>query len=67
MEQKTIDLRTGNTFHYQRYKYHIVAAFYDGENMYVVKYFGKYKQWWHYEVYSESALKCKIEFGLIRK
>ena len=50
------------TFRYNDRKYHIVTSFEDnGEIHYVVKYFGRYKQWWHYEVLSsfELALQTK--------
>lgn len=50
------------TFRYNDRKYHIVTSFEDnGEIYYVVKYFGRYKQWWHYEVLSsfELALQTK--------
>lgn len=42
-----------------RRKYHIVLEFEDnGETFLVVKYFGIYKQWWHYEIWD----KYDIEF-----
>lgn len=50
----------GFTFRYQDRLYHIVLAFQDGEDeetMYVVKYYGKHKQWWHYEVISHSWIE----------
>ena len=38
-------------------KYHIVLTFQDnGETYYVVKYYGIYKQWWHYEVWDADRL-----------
>ena len=52
-----------NTFKPQRsikqrdYKYHIVLSFEDnGETFYVVKYFGKHKQWWHYEIWDSWTM-----------
>ena len=50
------------TFRYQGYKYHIVLSFEDnGERFYVVKYYGKYKQWWHYEVITENELQWRTK------
>ena len=50
------------TFRYQDRLYHTVLQFEDnGETFYVVKFYGKYHQWWHYEVLSalELALRTK--------
>ena len=47
-------LPDGSTFNYQGYKYHIVKSFYDegtNEYIYVTRYYGKHKQWWHYEIW----------------
>lgn len=38
--------------------YHVVMHFTDcGDLMYVVKFYGRYRQWWHYEVESDFMLK----------
>ena len=38
--------------------YHIVLTFEDnGKKYYVVKFYGKYKQWWHYEVWSDLEME----------
>lgn len=47
------------------YKYHIVLEFEDNGNKYIVfKYYGRYKQWWHYQIerrrYVESGFKCGL-------
>ena len=42
------------------YLYHVVLSFRDSgtkDIMYVVKYFGKRKRWWHYEVVSASWIE----------
>jgi len=42
--------------------YHVVMSFTDcGDLFYVVKYYGRYKQWWHYEVESDFALKLILK------
>lgn len=41
----------GMTFHYDGHKYHFVDYHLDGdEDLYIVKYYGKREQWWHYEI-----------------
>ena len=53
-------LPCGFKYRYGGYLYHVVLSFQDSENedtMYVVKYYGKYKQWWHYEVISATMLQ----------
>lgn len=52
----------GSTFHYLDYKYHIVGYIRDGEEtVVVVKYFGKHRRWWHYEVWTEFEAGLKIK------
>lgn len=47
-----------DTFRYQDRKYHRVLTFEDnGGTFHVVKFFGKYKQWWHYEIMSDLEYK----------
>jgi hypothetical protein len=54
MEDYPIILPDGFSYHYDKYRYHVVTHFYDKEELfYVVKYYGRYKQWWHYEVISQ--------------
>lgn len=46
------------------YKYHIVLSFNDaGQTFFVVKYYGKYKQWWHYEIWDEGTLSFNKAHG----
>jgi len=41
----------GFTYRYNGYKYHLAGFFFDeGTDFYIVKYYGKYRQWWHYEI-----------------
>ena len=50
------------TFRYQDRKYHIVLSFEDnGKLFFVVKFYGIYKQWWHYEVITEDELKYRTK------
>lgn len=49
-------------FHYNRRLYHFVGTVFDERTrkpVYIFSYYGKYKQWWHYEAWSES--RCEIE------
>lgn len=47
-----------------RYKYHLVTSFTDGgKTFHVVKYFGIYKQWWHYEVWDEETMEFNKKHG----
>lgn len=47
-----------DSFRYQDRKYHRVLTFEDnGKTYHVVKFYGKYKQWWHYEVMSDFEYK----------
>ena len=53
-------LPRGYKYHFRGYLYHVVLSFQDSGNedtMYVVKYYGKHKQWWHYEVISATMLQ----------
>jgi len=47
-------------------KYHIRAKL-RPDNVYVIKYFGKYKRWWHYEVVSFYEMDLMLESGLWSK
>ena len=50
------------TFHWMGYKYHYVTSIEDcGSTLHVVKYFGRHKQWWHYEVWSDLILQCTLD------
>ena len=54
------NLNSMKTFRYNDRKYHLVLSFEDNGRMYyVVKYFGRYKQWWHYEVISWDELQYR--------
>lgn len=45
-------------YHYYGLVYHYVATVVDdGQRVYIVKYFGKRKRWWHYEAIPEYALE----------
>ena len=58
-------------FYFEKRKYHVISKFEDikGNNegfLYVVKFFGKYEQWWHYEIWSEfDFFARKIEIPIL--
>ena len=55
-------LKPGHKFHYDGYLYHVVLPFEDnGEQLYVMKYYGKHKQWWHYEIWSAAEYDIVVE------
>ncbi len=60
-----MDFKKGDVF-YTRvgpgkpYKAHVVAIV-DG-NMVVYKYYGRHKQWWHYEVEHKESLIYMLKF-----
>ncbi len=62
-----ITLNVGDCFYQKKfaYKYHVVAIL-EEEKHIVVKYYGKRKQWWHYEVESfyhyDSYFGCGLCF-----
>ena len=46
------------------YKYHIVLSFEDkGNILYVVRYFGIHKRWWHYEIWDKETMAFNKERG----
>lgn len=50
------------TFRYQDQKYHLVQTIEDdGKTFYIVKFYGKYRQWWHYEIWSEDEYQYKTK------
>ena len=52
----------GEAFYFDGYKYHIIGYIQDGnETLVVLKYYGKNKRWWHYEVWTE------FQFGIRTK
>lgn len=53
-----IELPQGYKFYWCGTLYHIVLSFLDaGRLRYVVKHYGKRKQWWHYEVISSVEME----------
>jgi len=58
MKCDVIDFKIGETFRIKDYKIHICAIV--DEEMVVYKYYGKHKQWWHYEVESRYELTSKV-------
>ena len=62
MECDVINFKVGETFRIfigvNDYKIHICAIV--DEEMVLYKYYGKHKQWWHYEVESRYGLTSKV-------
>lgn len=61
----------GSTFRYDGRKYHIIGHCYDEDKdgkklIYIVKFFGKYKQWWHYEVMTSEEFDWHIKDGVLK-
>jgi hypothetical protein len=59
-------MKQGDTAHiiidpFKAYKIHIVRIVYDaGRKLVVYKWYGKHKQWWHYNIEYADYLKGKI-------
>lgn len=65
VSETIFDLNVGETFYYRNYKYHVVSII--NEKPYpqiVYKYYGKYKQWWHYEIESIFSFNDKLHVGI---
>lgn len=59
-------LPNGFSYKGRDYRYYIVTHFFDDSNgsnelYYVVRYFGKRRQYWHYEVKDEDDVTYEIE------
>jgi len=49
-------------------KYHVVNIFEDNSEIIVVyKYYGKYKQWWHYSVEDMLTIEDQIKHGYYKR
>jgi len=64
-----IILKEGMSYYSRIYnkkiKYHIVKIFEDDKNtIVVIKFFGIYKRWWHYETWDYDHLISYFECGL---
>lgn len=61
-------LKKGTKFRYKGYLYHVVDKCDDnGTILIIVKYFGKYKKWWHYEILEADDFDERVELRLITK
>ena len=56
-------LSNAKSFRYDGYLYHVLGIF-DDENV-AVKYYGKHKQFWHYEFMDSYFLYLKYRDGLL--
>lgn len=60
-------LTVGTTFWYEERKYHVVAVVVDGDHLiYVLKYFGIHKRWWHYEAMEHLKFKTALDCNLVK-
>ena len=56
------------SFRFHDRRYHLVLPFEDnGQQYYILKYYGRYKQWWHYEVVSDSMYEWMLDRGTNKK
>jgi hypothetical protein len=58
------NLKIGSVFYEinEDYKYHVINIFKDNDsNIIVFKYYGKHKQWWHYEVIELWKFNMRIK------
>jgi len=58
-------LTVGHTFKHKDRKYHVIAVLDDEKGnregvLYVVKYYGLFEKWWHYEVWSAFDYDLRI-------
>ena len=62
MEKRIHIPPVGSTWRWLDYKYHLVLVFEDGDDtLLVVKYYGKRKQWWHYEVWTSFEYYLRVQ------
>jgi len=59
-----MELKVGDTFKYLKgpgkpYKIHIVAFI--ENDMVVTKWYGRHKQWWHYEINPSPTIEMQIK------
>ena len=51
-------------YHYNKRLYHYVTTIEDnGLRVHIVKYFGKRKQWWHYEALPDDDLAIEAKYN----
>lgn len=61
-------LTVGTTFWYEERKHHVVASIMDGDKLiYVLKYFGIHRRYWHYEVMEHWRLEMKLDYDIVTK
>lgn len=61
-------LKKETKFRYKDYLYHVVGKSEDNDTiLIIVKYFGKYKKWWHYEIFEADSFEELVAKGLITK
>ena len=61
-------LEKGTKFRYKRYLYHVLCVCEDNDTtLIIVKYYVKYRKWWHYEIIEADRFEGLVEDGLITK
>lgn len=61
----TIHINNLKIFYDKSYKYHVVSIINDGKRKLIVfRYYGKHKQWWHYEIMELWHIENMFEAGL---
>jgi hypothetical protein len=68
VSETVCSLNKGDVFYSRElgiYKNHIVAIV-GNENQIVWKYYGKHKQWWHYEIQSIYSFNQSLKIGLYK-
>lgn len=55
-------IKKGLCFYDKEYKYHIISVLALEKNAQIVyKYYGKHKQWWHYEIMSFKTFIFRLQ------
>ena len=63
-----IELKQNSVFYYENRKCYIVTHLENEKNPQIVyKFYGKYKQWWHYEIIDSDSFKWYEEREMITK
>ena len=61
-------LKKGTKFRYKRYLYHVLCVCEDNDTtLIIVKYYVKYRKWWHYEILEADDFEECVELRLITK
>lgn len=63
-----VSINPGDIFHdvKLKYKHHVVAILDEPEKQVVHKYYGKHKQYWHYEIESMYMFQSRLQIGMYK-